>query len=350
MTAMNSKKRVLALFRRDPIDTMPLFSGLSMLVLPALQEAGLLFSRIHQDAGLMARAALSSTRRMEFDGIVVPYDIAILSEALGNHVNFYEDTAEVVFPTVPQKIWKDLDEVRVPENVLERGRIPLVRKAVEIIRAEAPQYPVGVWQRGPFTQLGQLLELEEVLKATFKTKSKVEIALDKLTEMVIAVGRFWLEAGADYITLSEPSASGDVLPPRLFKSLIQPRLTRILDAWPSPKVLHIAGKTDALVEMMVDCGADALAVDKKNNLSETRVKIGSDRLLFGNFDVYDLPCKPETTVEQAESAIRGIIDAGVDAVWPGSDLWPDMRPENMAAMVRTVHEYGRRPTPAVGRL
>jgi len=77
--------------------------------------------------------------------------------------------------------------------------------------------------------------------------------------------------------------------------MIQPRVTRILEAWKSPKVLHICGATDMLIEMMAECGADALSVDIKNNLVESRKKIGNDALLVGNFDVFALPCKEETT-------------------------------------------------------
>jgi [methyl-Co(III) methanol-specific corrinoid protein]:coenzyme M methyltransferase len=72
-------------------------------------------------------------------------------------------------------------------------------------------------------------------------------------------------------------------------------------------------------------------------------------LLFGNFDVYELPCNPETPRDRIVEKIKEIIDAGVDAVWPGSDLWPDIIPENVRAIVDTVHDYGRKPSPAVGR-
>jgi [methyl-Co(III) methanol-specific corrinoid protein]:coenzyme M methyltransferase len=282
--------------------------------------------------------------------VVIPFDITMQSEVMGNVVNFYEDAEEVVFPTVPEKIWKSLDEVSIPENVSGLGRIPLVPTAVEIIKGEAPEFPVGTWLRGPFTQLGQILELEEVLKSLFKAKEKIADVLDRLTDMSIQIGKAWQASGVDYITLSEPGASADVLPPRMFDHLVKPRLMKILDAFQSPKVLHIAGQSDSLVEMMTRCGADAIAVDKKNNLKETRKKIGPDVLLFGNFDVFDLPCREETSVDQAVAGIKEIIDAGVDAVWPGSDLWPDIKLENMKAIVDTVHGYGRKPSPGVGRL
>ncbi|MBW2539751.1 MAG: methyltransferase [Deltaproteobacteria bacterium] len=350
MADLTPKERVMGLLKREPIDTMPIFSGLSMLVKPALDEAGYGFSSIHTDHERMAWAAIRSSKMMEFDCIVVPFDITMQSEALGNRVNFYENTSDIVFPTIPEKIWKSLDEVEVPEDILERGRHYLVARAIEMIKNEAPEYPLGVWLRGPFTQLGQILELEVVLKAAFKQKEKIVEVLDKLTAMAIRIGKAWQDAGADYITLSEPGSNAEILPPRMFSQLVQPRLTRILDSWESPKILHISGATDSLVEMMNQCGADAIGVDIKNNLKETRAKIGPDVLLFGNFDVYELPCRAETSVDQAVDAIRENIDAGVDGVWPGSDLWPDVKLENMQAIVKTVHEYGKKPSPVIGRI
>jgi [methyl-Co(III) methanol-specific corrinoid protein]:coenzyme M methyltransferase len=55
-------------------------------------------------------------------------------------------------------------------------------------------------------------------------------------------------------------------------------------------------------------------------------------------------------VEQAVEGIKVNIDGGVDAIWPGCDLWPDIKEENMRAIVKTAREYGRKPSPAVGRL
>jgi len=347
---MTPKERVMALFERKPIDTMPVFSGLSMLAKPALDEAGYTFQGIHTNHERMAWAAIRSSRMMNVDCIVVPFDITMQSEALGNSVNFYEDASDLVFPTIPEKIWETLEDVEIPDNVLDLGRHHLIPKVLEIIKREAPEYPIGVWLRGPMTQLGQILELETVLKALFKQKDKIGVILDKLSNMTIQIGQAWQQAGADYITLSEPGANAEVLPPRMFRGLIQPRLARILRAWEFPRVLHISGASDPLVEMMSQCNADAFGVDIKNTLRETREKLGPDALLFGNFDVYDLPCNPETRVDQVVEAIKENIDAGVDAVWPGSDLWPDIKPENIRAIVDTVHDYGRKQSPAVGRV
>ena len=38
------------------------------------------------------------------------------------------------------------------------------------------------------------------------------------------------------------------------------------------------------------------------------------------------------------------------SVGPGSDLRPDVKPENIRAIVDTVHDYGKKPSPAMGRM
>lgn len=192
------------------------------------------------------------------------------------------------------------------------------------------------------------------MKAVFKDKERVEDTLDKFSEIIINIGNALLDAGADFITLREPGVAADLLSPKTFKELIQPRLTRILSAWRPPKVLHICGSTDPLVEMMWqivnDSGGQAVSFDIKNNLLESRKKLGNDALIVGNFDVFGLPCAEETTVEQAIEGIQTNIDGQVDAVWPGCDLWPDIKEDNFRAMEKAAREYKTGPTPAVGRL
>ncbi len=354
MAELTPKERVLRFFNREPIDTMPFFSGMGMVLMPAIKKLGYKFPQVHVDAEKLARSAIESARMFDLDSIVVPFDMCWESEALGNTISLYENSEDILYPTIPEKKWKVLEDVQITdddiENIMTRGRMPLIPEAIKIIKKEAPEYPVGAWQLGPFTQCGQTIELDQVLKGVFKKKELVASILDRFTDMIIEIGKSLRAAGADYITLREPGVAADLLSPRTFKQVIQPRLTRILAAWDSPKVLHICGSTDPLVEMMNECGADALSFDVKNNIPETRKKVGDDVIILGYFDVFKLPCAEETTVEQAVEGIKENITSGVDAIWPGCDLWPDIKEENFRAMVATVREMGGTPTPAVGRL
>jgi [methyl-Co(III) methanol-specific corrinoid protein]:coenzyme M methyltransferase len=181
-----------------------------------------------------------------------------------------------------------------------------------------------------------------------KQRAKVEEFMEKMTEAVIAVAKRYQALGVDYMNIREMGSGTDLLSPRMWKQLIQPYLKKIFAELKSPKILHICGGTDLIVEGMNECGADALSFDQKNNLVETRKKVGNDVILLGNFDPYGTLCQKEAS--EVPEVIKACIDAGVDAVWPGCDIWPEVKPDNVKAWVKTIREYGKKPSPAVGRL
>jgi [methyl-Co(III) methanol-specific corrinoid protein]:coenzyme M methyltransferase len=352
--AMTGYERVMRTFKREPVDTMPFFTGMGMVLLPAIKKLGYKFPQIHTDAEKIAQSGVESAKMFNLDSVVIPYDMTWESEALGNKISLYEDSEDILYPTIPTKKWTELDQVNLTQEdidtIMTKGRMPLIPQAIKRVKELAPEKALGCWQLGPFTQCGQNIELDKLLKGVFKQKKKIEEILDKFTDLIIEIGKAFQAAGADFITLREMGAGSDLLNPRTFKEIIQPRLTRILAAWKSPKVLHICGSSNPIISMMHACGPDAVSVDIKNNLLESRKELGNDALIFGNFDVFKLPCKAETTVEEAIQGIKDNIDGQVDAVWPGCDFWPDIKEENFIAMERTIREYGRKPSPALGRV
>ncbi len=354
MAELTGYERVMRTFKREPVDTMPFFTGMGMVLLPAIKKLGYKFPQIHASAEKIAKSGVESARMFNLDSVAIPYDMCAESEALGNKISLYEESDETLYPTIPCKNWVTLDQVSITQEdidtIMTKGRMPHIPQAIKMAKELAPDKAVGAWQLGPFTQCGQLIELDKVLKGVFKQKKLIEEILDKVTDMVIEIGKSLQAAGADFISLREMGAGSDLLSPRTFKEMIQPRLTRILAAWKSPKVLHICGATDPIIEMMKDCGGDAISVDIKCNLPEARKKLGNDYLFFGNFDVFKLPCREETTVAEAVAGIKANIDGGVDAVWPGCDLWPDIKEENFRAMEKTIREYGKKPSPALKRI
>ena len=359
MAELSPIERVTRFFNREPVDKMPFFTGMGMFLAPAIKKLGYKFASIHREsAEKLAWAGIESARMFNLDSIVIPFDMCWESEALGNKISLYEDSEDILYPTIPTKNWSELDQVEITQaqidNIIDTYPMNLIPEAIKICKREAPELPVGVWQLGPFTQCGQTIELDKVLKGVFKEKKLVGEILDKFSDLIIEIGKGLQSAGADFITLREPGVAADLLSPKTFKEVIAPRLTRILGGWKSPKVLHICGSTDPLVEMMWKCvtdtGGQAVSFDIKNNLLESRKKLGNDAIILGNYDVYGLPCAEATTVEMAIEGIKKNIDGSVDAVWPGCDLWPDIKEDNFRAMEKTAREYKVGPTPAVGRI
>lgn len=348
MAELTGKERVQKLFRREPIDRMPCFSGQGTVTVQAIEKMATNFAKIHGNAELMAGAALTSARMWGMDGLVIPFDMATVAEAMGRGISLYDNVEGIIYPTVPSK-WKDLDEIDIPENYMNQGRMPAVDKAFKILKTDAADLAVGAWVLGPFTLAGQIMELDILLKGLKKRKEQTEVFLAQVTQVTIDLCKHYQSLGVDFISVREMGSGTDLLSPRMWKTLIQPNLTKVFSAISIPSVNHICGSTDMIVEMMHECGAGALSVDQKNDVVETRKKLGNDVLIFGNFDPYGTLTTLEDIAE-VENVIKKCIDNGVDAVWPGCDIWPDVKKENMEAYVRTVKEYGLKASPAVGRI
>ncbi|MGZ3535305.1 MAG: uroporphyrinogen decarboxylase family protein, partial [Thermodesulfobacteriota bacterium] len=163
--------------------------------------------------------------------------------------------------------------------------------------------------------------------------------LEKLAGVLIQIIKIYRAAGADYITVREMGAGPDILSPRMFETLVRPPLKKIFDGVESPKILHICGDTNAIVDQMALCGADAISVEKKNNVAETRKKLGPAALIFGELDAYGVLAmgKPE----DVDKAVKEAVDRGVNAIWPGCDMWPVVPKENMLALVAASGKYGK---------
>ena len=348
MSELTPKERVMNLFRREPVDTMPCFSGMGMVTIQAINEMGIRFAQVHTSAEHLARSAKTTAELFGFDAVIIPYDMCTIPEALGRGISLYEDSEDILYPTVPSK-WQNFDEVEIPDDFLSKGRMPLVDEAMQILKTQnGGNLALGGWVLGPFTMAGQLIELDLLLKGVRKDKERVDAFLSQMTDLVIKVAQHYQAIGVDFMNIREMGTGSDLLSPKVWKTLIQPNLEKIFAAIQIPTVNHICGSTDLIIEMMNECGADAISVDQKNNVVESRKKLGDDVLLFGNFDPYGTLVTGD--VSEVDPVIKKCIDDGIDAVWPGCDLWPDVKKENVEAYVQAVRKYGKEASPAVGRI
>jgi len=339
---LNSRERVLRLFNKEKIDRIPVFSGMGNVTVHGLEKHGWNFADIHVDARKMASMAASTFQLFGFECAVVPFDMGVEAEALGAGVNFYSHHTDVIYPTISKKVAEkvvDLD-IRVPSDLANAGRIPLVTEALRLLKEEVgDQVAIGSWVLGPYTLAGQLVNLSDLAKSAYKRTDVVHRVLDTLAGVLIELSRIYREAGADYMSIREMGTGADILSPRMFKILIQPHLQRIFTEIDSPKVLHICGDTDSIIDQMALCGADAISVDQKNHVAESRKKVGSGMLILGNIDPYGVMV--EGKPDDVDNAVKEIIAEGVDAIWPGCDIWPTVPKENMEALMAAMQKYGK---------
>lgn len=341
-TTITARDRIMKLFAGEEVDRPPCFSGMGNVTTEGLKDFGYKFAALHSNAKMMADAAASTYKLFGFECGIVPFDLCVEAEALGCEINVYAHLEDILYPTIKSKLIHNEDEmgISIPADFEKRGRIPLMKEAIGLIKKDiGGEVPIGTYVLGPFTLAGQIMELNDLLKLSFKKPDKVGKLLELLADALVVVAKQYEEAGADFITVREMGATSDVLSPRVFKNLILPYLRKIFDKLTVPSVIHICGKTNDIVPFMVETGAKAISVDQKNDVAETRKKLGKDALVFGNYDPYNVLVAG--TPELVRQTMKKCVDDGVSAVWPGCDIWPTVPAENIRAMIDEVKNYRR---------
>ncbi len=335
MATMTARERVMKFLNGEKVDRPPIFSGMGNVIKPVLDKNNIVFSRVHRDPELMAAAAGGMYRQFGFECAVVPFDLGVEAEALGAKMNYYDEVEGLLYPTINVKPIVTADDVKIPADLKNAGRIPVVTAAIKALRRDlGNDVAIGTYLLGPFTLAGQVKELDTLFEESFLNPEETGRLLERLSEIIVRIAKIYQEAGADYFTLREMGGTSDVMSPKSFRSLIKPHLVRILAEMPRPSILHICGDTNAIIGDMAECGADAVSVDHKNRLAETRQKLGDKAIILGNFDPIKVLHKGEA--KDVGPAMLDSLKNGASAVWPGCDLWPEVSEENMNALMSTL--------------
>jgi MtaA/CmuA family methyltransferase len=320
---------ILKLFNGQEIDTIPCFSGLINVTAAGLESIGLKFHEVHTDPDKMARAATSTYRISGFASAVVPLDLCVEAEALGAEIDFRVDEPQPIFPRVVKPLFSTTAEVSVDPAFAKNGRAPIVRKAIQLLKAQVgSEIVIGAWVPGPFTLLSILVNPANLMLDLRRAPEAIHAALDALTDVVTQSALAYHDAGADMLTVHEMGGTPGLLGPKRFETFVLPQLQKLLTALPRPRVLSVCGRTNGAMHLLAAAGADAISVDQTNDLATSRKELPY-ALIFGNIDPVDVLAYG--TPDEIRRGVTKSIDAGVNAVWPGCDLYPLTPCENLRA-------------------
>jgi MtaA/CmuA family methyltransferase len=329
-----SRDEVLASLHGRRPARKPCFSGLISLTAPGLQAVDLQISHVHSDPARLAQAAASTWQVSGFGSAVLPCDLCVEAEALGLEVDFRDGAAQPELPLPASRLAESAAAFNAPfpEDITRRGRVPVVLRALELLRDEVGRaLVIGACVPGPMTLAQQVIANDQLLPEIAEAPQAVANALDRLTPVLIEVARHYRAAGADFITVHEMGGSPGFIGPRSFERLVLPRLQRLMAALPPPRVLSVCGNTNRAMPLLAAAGADALSVDHLNDLARSRATLGPEVLLFGNLDPVGVLARGDEDTVRA--AVAQAAQAGADAIWPGCDLWPPVPLANLRAMV-----------------
>jgi [methyl-Co(III) methanol-specific corrinoid protein]:coenzyme M methyltransferase len=336
---MNAKERVMAVINHQKPDRMPCFGANSTVTYEQMEKVGAYWPEGHVDAQAMAKQALAAYTVLGFDAVRVPYcqtfeALALVCIRKPGKVRELEGFPGIEHPP-PYKLD---DTPEFPDDFLSRGYIPQLLEAVEILKKEVgDEVPIVAGIIGPFTIAGSLLDSVPLLKATFKAPDKIPPFLEVAEKAGTTLAKALVDAGADIISCEDMTASPELIAPKTYREIELNYQRRQFEAIPVPKILHICGNVDPIVEWMGQTGANILSLEPKASAQLARQKCGSDIILMGGVDTATtLYMKDPDTVKQG---CEETIEDGIQILAPGCAVAPGTPMENLLAMVEVAKAH-----------
>ncbi|MDD4497398.1 MAG: methylcobamide:CoM methyltransferase MtaA [Methanosarcinaceae archaeon] len=337
MSNFTMKTRLLAALKGEAVDKVPVCSVTQTGIVELMDEVGAAWPEAHTDAELMAKLAIANYELSGLEAVRVPYCLTVLVEAMGCEINMGTKNRQPSVTGHPYP--KSLDDAAIPEDLLERGRIPAVLEAIKLVREKVgPDVPVIGGMEGPITIASDLVSVKSFMKWSIKKPELFGQALDLATEAAISYANAMVKAGADIISVADPVASPDLMSPDSFRDSLQPRLQKFSGSVDSVTILHICGNVNSVLDYMAECGFEGLSVEEKiGSVKQAKEVIGDRATLVGNIS------SPFTLLPGPEDKIRTeskqALEDGIDVLAPGCGIAPMTPLENIKAMVATRDEY-----------
>lgn len=188
---------------------------------------------------------------------------------------------------------------------------------------------------GPISVASSVMEATNFYKQLRKEKELSHAYLDFVTDQLIRFGVAQVEAGADVITVADPSGTGEIMGPKLFEEYAVPCLERLQQACQqagAQTIVHICGQMHSVYEQVNKIGANALSFDAIVPIKEAHENLPG-RVIMGNVSTFAIELKD---VEKVRSLTRACIRNGSDIVSPACGLGMGSPSENVRAVLETV--------------
>ena len=337
---MNPMERVMAVLNHQQPDRMPCFGANSTVTYDQMKKVQAFWPQGHVNGEVMAKQALAAYTVIGFDAVRVPFCQTFEAVALGCKwkPGSVGDDGEGI-PGIDHPSPYNLDDTPdMPDDFLSRGYIPELLKAVRILKEEVVgEVPIVAGIIGPFTIAGALVDTVPLLKASFKTPQKMRPFLEVGQKAGNVLAKALIDAGADIISCEDMTASPDLIAPQTYRDYEMEYQSKQFEGIDVPKILHICGNVDAIVEWMGETGAEVLSLEPKASATLARDKCGPDMVLMGGVDTATtLFMKDTETVKQGSE--ESIAD-GIQMLAPGCAVAPATPTENLLAMLEVAKKH-----------
>jgi [methyl-Co(III) methanol-specific corrinoid protein]:coenzyme M methyltransferase len=305
-------------------------------IVDVMTKTGHTLPEAHFDAGRMAELAVDIHQETGFENIGVPFCMTVEAEVLGSEIDYgtlacEPKIARELFPSVKDVVFRDIG------SMLHAGRISEVAGAVERLKLLRPDQPIIGSLTGPVSTAASLVDPMQFLKELRKERESAHRVLEYVSDCLVGFARTLVESGVTVICIGDPTATGEILGPRMFDEFAVTYLNRVIDgihAAGVPVLVHICGEMKAVKPSIPLLHSDAISTDAFVNLKLLKQEY-PQLTTMGNLSTILLEGgDPEKVTRRTET----LLHEGIDIISPACGLSTSTSLTAIRAMTDTVKE------------
>lgn len=337
MSDIAPTERLSRVLSKQGVDRAPVICTGGMMnaaVTQVMDADGPTLPAAHFDAEGMAELASRIQAATGFENLGVPFCMTVEPEILGSRIDPGTLACE---PKIAAEAFRTCDEVEIRDvkKIVREGRIATVVQAAHLLKRRFADTPVIASLSGPVSTAASVVDPLTFLKELRTRPQSAHKVLDYVTRLLVEYAREVVDNGADIIAIGDPTATGEILGPRIFQDFAVRYLNHLCDAvHASGKqvIVHICGDMSKSRGQLAAIHADAISVDALVNLKKlkedfpeinTMGNLSTSLLEFGN---------GEKVSRNTERLIRD----GIDIISPACGLSTSTALSNIRAMTDTV--------------
>jgi MtaA/CmuA family methyltransferase len=339
MSALSPKSRLLDTLARKRVDRPPVVCTGGMMnsaIVGVMRKTGHTLPEAHFEAGRMADLAAGIHIETGFENIGIPFCMTVEAEVLGSDIDFGSLACE---PKIARELYSSAKDVVFKDArfLLTSGRISEVAGAAELLARRYPDQPVIGSLTGPISTAASLVDPLQFLKELRKDRESAHRVLEYVSTFLIGFAKILVEGGATTICIGDPTATGEILGPRMFDEYAVTYLNKIIDgihATGVPVMVHICGEMKAVKSCIPMLHADAISTDAFVNLKLLKREY-PQLTTMGNLSTILLEGgDAEKVARRTESLVR----EGIDIISPACGLSTSTSLTAIRAMTDTVKD------------
>lgn len=337
MDVFSPKERLFRVFNGEKVERPPVICTGGMMnaaIVDVMNKTGHTLPEAHHDDNLMAGLSADVHENTGFENFGIPFCMTVEAEVLGSEINFGTLACEPkiqkeVYPSVSKVEYRDIRKMN------QSGRVGAIIQAGYLLSKKYPDIPIIGNLTGPISTAASIVDPIPFLKELRKDKENAHKVLSYVSDYLIEYARLMIDNGVSLISIGDPTATGEILGPKMFEEYAVFYLNKIIDGihgMGAPVIVHICGNMNTVKPLVPKIRSNAISTDALVNLRLLKEEF-PQLTTMGNLSTYLLEFgTPDKVAAQAEHLVRD----GIDIISPACGLSTSTSLANISSMTQAV--------------